>query len=155
MSRANLNDVVAFLAQGARNGPVAIDGDMEQDCSDTEVLDLGHDRRQVFLGAHDDHVADRVIPGQRRQVLADLGFDAFLPTRPGLAEPKLEAGNVGQRFVLGGPGAVGRGVVPVAAQQRQASTVPGQTAEQLQEARVVPGNRVTVASAMDSERAFG
>ena len=77
--------------------------------------------------------------------------------RPGayLAEPELDARDVGQRLVFGGPAAVHRRLIPVAAQHRQASTVPGQLCEQLQQARIVPGNRVTMACPVDGECAIG
>jgi hypothetical protein len=150
-----VNDVVALLSQGARNSPVTVGCDVDQDRPDPEVLNLGDNRRQILLAAHDDHVADRAVPGECREVLADLGLDALLAAWPGLAEPKLDAGNVRQRVMLVNPCAIGHSVVPVATQQWQTTALPGQTAEQLQEARVVPGNRVTIASAMDGNRAFG
>ena len=89
---------------------------MQQHGPDPEVLHLGDHRAEIFLGAHDDHVGDRVVPGQRGEVLADLGLDAFLTARPGFAQAELEAGDVGQCVVLGNSGALGRRVVPVTAQ---------------------------------------
>ena len=150
-----VDDVVALLAQRSGDGPVPVGADVQQDRPDPQILDFGDHRREVFLGAHDDRVADRVVAREGTQVLADLGLDAFLAVRPRFAQPELHAGDVSERLVLLRATALGGRVVPVAPQQRQAGTVPGQAAQQLQQPCVFPGHRVSIASAVNSQRALG
>ncbi len=148
----NVDDVVALLAQRARHSPVAVGRDVQQDRADAEILNLGNDGGEVLLAAHDDHIADCPIPGQGGQVLANLRLDALLPVRASLAEAEFHARHVGEGIMFGRTVAIRGTVIPVTAQQRQPCAVPGQAAEELEQACVVPGNRVTIASAMNGER---
>jgi hypothetical protein len=154
MAGRDVDDVVALLAQAAGDRPVAVRGDVQQDRPDALVLNFGNDRGQVLFGADDDDVADRPVARECRKVLADLRLDALLAVGPELVQAQLDTGNVSQRLMLLSAVTVRCRVIPVTTQQRQASTVPGQAPEQLQQARIIPGHRVTIASAMDSERAF-
>jgi hypothetical protein len=96
MPLANLDDVVAFLAEAAGNGPVTAHRDMHDRHPDTEVLHIGDDLGQVFLRADQERVADRVIAGQGGQVAADVTFHALTAARPGPAQPQLQPGKIGQ-----------------------------------------------------------
>jgi len=149
----DLHDVIAFLAQRPGDRPVPVRRDVHDEDPQPEILYLGHDLGQVLLRADDDRVADRVIPGQRGQVTVHLGFHALAPARPHPAQPQLDPGQVGQRVVLGTAAALDRRLVPVAAQHRQAGTVPGQPGEQLDQARVIPGDRVPVPGSVDGHGA--
>ena len=63
---------------------------------DTEVLHIGDDLGQVFLGADQERVADRVVAGQSGQVAADVTFHALTAARPGPAQAQLQPGKIGQ-----------------------------------------------------------
>jgi hypothetical protein len=90
-----------------------------------QVLDVGDDLGQVLFRADHERIADRAVTGQRGQVAVDLGFHALTPTRADLRHAELDAWHVGQRVLLGGAAAVHGGLVPVAAQYRQAGALPG------------------------------
>jgi len=123
---ADLDDVVGLLAERAGDGPVPVHRDVYQGDPHAQVLDVGDDLGQVLFRADHERVADRVVPGQRGQVAVDLGFHALAPAGADLRHAKLDARHVGQRVLLGGAAAVHGGLVPVAAQYRQARALPGQ-----------------------------
>ena len=79
---ADLDDVVAFLAQAAGNGPVAAYRDVHDEHPDAEILHVGDDLGQILLGTDQQRVADRVVARQRGQVAADLALHPFAATRP-------------------------------------------------------------------------
>ena len=87
MGTRNLGGVIAFLAERPRYGPGSVHRNVQQDYPDAQVLHLGHDLRQVLLGADDDGVADSSVPGQRDQVAVDLGLDALAMSGPHPPEP--------------------------------------------------------------------
>ena len=151
---ANLDDVVAFLAEAAGNGPVAAHGDVHDRHPDAEILHVRDDLGQVFLGADQEGVADRVVAGQGGQVAADLALHALAPARPGPAQPQLQPGKICQRVVLGRPAALDGSLIPVAAQQRAAGSLPGDAAHERQQAGVVPGYGLPVAGSVDGHRAI-
>jgi hypothetical protein len=136
----NVNDVVALLAQRPGDRPIPVGSDVHEEDPHPEVLNLGDDAGQVFLGAGDDRIADRIVPGERGQVPVHLGLDAVMPARAHPGEPQLEPGDIGERVMLGGKPPLDRRLIPVAAQHRQASSLPRKAAEQLHQASVVPGD---------------
>ena len=150
----DLDDVVTFLPQAARDGPVAADRDVHDEHPDAEILDVGDDLGQILFGADQQRVADRVVPGQRGQVAADLAFHAFAAARPQPAQPQLQPGEIGQRVVLRGAAALDGSLIPVAAQQREAGPFPGDAAEELEQACVIPGYGLSVAGSVDGHRAI-
>ena len=96
MPLANLDDVVAFLAEAAGNGPVAAHRDVHDRHPDTEVLHIGDDLGQVFLRTDQKGIADRVVAGQGGEIAADLALHALPPPRPGPAQPQLQPGKIGE-----------------------------------------------------------
>jgi hypothetical protein len=117
---ADLKDVVGLLAERARDGPVAVNGDMHEGDPQAEILHIGDDLCQILFRADHESVTDRVVPRQRGQVTVNLGFHAFPAAGADLGDAELDARHVGQRVLLGGAAAVHGRLVPVAAQQRQA-----------------------------------
>src|SRR5690606_8602294 len=81
--------------------------------------------------AGQDRVGERAVAGEGHQVAVDLGVDALAAAGADAAEPQLEAGQVGQRVVLGGAAALDRGLVPVAAQEGQSGPFSGEVAQEL------------------------
>ena len=148
-----LHDVVALLPEGPGDRPVTVHRDVHDRDPQAEVLHVGQHLSQVLLRAHHHGVADRVVAGQHREVAVDLGLDAFATAGAQLGQPELDAWHVGQRVMLGGPPPFHGGLVPVAPQQRQPGTIPGQVAQQLEEPFVVPGDRLPPASPVDGHRA--
>ena len=147
---ADLDDVVGLLAERPGDGPVSVHRDVHQRDPHAEILDIGDDLGQVLLGADDERVADRVVARQRGQVAVDLGLHALAPAGADLGHAELDARHVGQRVLLGGAAPVRRGLVPVAAEHRQAGALAGQAGQQLQESLVVPGDRFAPASSVHS-----
>ena len=147
---ADLDDVVGLLAERPGDGPVPVDRDVHQRDPHAQVLDVGDDLGQVLFRADHERVADRVVAGQRGQVAVDLGLHALAPAGADLRHAELDARHVGQRVLLGGAAAVHGGLVPVAAQHRQAGAFPGQAGQQLQESLVVPGDRFGAARPVHS-----
>ena len=96
MPLANLDDVVAFLAEAPGNGPVAAHRDVHDRHPQAQVLHVGDDLGQVLLRADQEGVADRVVAGQGGQVAADLAFHALAPAGPGPAQPQLQPGKISQ-----------------------------------------------------------
>ncbi len=154
MPLANLDDVVAFLAEAAGNGPVAAHRDVHDRHPDTEVLHVGDDLGQVLLRADQEGVTDRVVAGQGGEVAADLALHALPPPRPGPAQPQLQPGKVSERVMLGSPPAFDRGLVPIAAKQRAAGSLPGDAAHERQQPGVIPGYGLSVAGSVDGHRAI-
>ena len=142
---ADLDDVVGLLAERPGNGPVPVHRDVHQRDPHAEILDVGDDLGQILFGADHQGIADRVVARQRGQVAVNLGFDAFAPAGTDLRDAELDARHVGQRVLLGGAAAVHGGLVPVAAEQWQAGSLPGQVRQQLQKSLVVPGDRLAAA----------
>ena len=151
---ADLDDVVTFLAQAARDGPVAAHRDVHDEHPDAEVLHLGHDLGQILLRTDQQRVADRLVAGQRGQVAPDLALHPFAAARPQPAQPQLEPGQIGQRVVFRGPAALDGSLIPVAAQQREAGPLAGDAAEELEQACVIPGYGLSVAGSVDGHRAI-
>ena len=145
---ADLDDVVGFLAQRPGDGPVAVHGDVHQGDPQAQILHVGDDLGQVLFRADDQRIGDGVVAGQRGQVPVDLGFHALPAAGADLRHPQLDAGQVGQGVLFGGAAPVDRGLVPVAAQQRQAGPLPGQPAHELQQPLVVPGDRFAAAGSV-------
>jgi hypothetical protein len=67
-----------------------------------------------------------------------LGVDALTAPRAHARQPQLDARQVGQRVVLGRPAGLDGGLVPVAAQQRQAGALAAEIAEELQQPAEIP-----------------
>jgi hypothetical protein len=149
----DLDNVVAFLAENGRGG-VAGRADVHQDHPDAEILHLGDHLGEVFLRAHHQCVADRPVAGQGGQVPVDLALHPLAVTGPRPAEPQLDTGEVGEGVVLGAAAAFFRGLIPVAAQQRQAGAIARHVLEHLEHTRVVPGNGLSVACAVNGHRAI-
>jgi len=124
MSAGDLHDVIALLAQRLRDRPVPVRRDVDDGHPHPEILDLGDNLGEIFLGADDNGVADRVVPGQRGQVPLYFGFHALAPTRAHPAEPQLEPGEVGQHVVLGAALSLGYRLIPVTAQHGQPGAIP-------------------------------
>jgi hypothetical protein len=141
----DLHEVVALLPERAGSRPVAVGGDVQQGDPHAHVLDVGDRLREVFFRADHHHVADGLVPRQGREVAVNLALDAFPAPRPHLGHPELDPGQIGERVMIGGPPPLHGRLVPVAAQQRQPGTLRGEVAEQLQQARVIPGHRLTAA----------
>ncbi len=142
---ADLDDVVGLLAERPRDGPVTVHRDVHQRDPHAEVLDVGDDLGQVLFRADHERVADRVVARQRGQVTLNLRFHALAPAGADLRDAQLDARHVSQRVLLSGAAAVHRGLIPVAAEQRQAGPFPGQAGQQLQKPIVVPGDRLAAA----------
>jgi len=138
MVAADLDDVVGLLAERPGDGPVPVHRDVHQGDPHAQVLDVGDDLGQILFRADHERVAYPVVAGQRGQVTVDLGLHAFAPAGTDLRHAELDARHVGQRVLLGGAAAVHGGLVPVAAQYRQARAFPGQAGQQLQKSLVVP-----------------
>src|SRR4029077_2293097 len=151
---ANLDDVVAFLAQAARDGPVATHRDVHDQHPDPEVLHVRDDLGQVFLGTDQDGVADRIVARQGGQVAADLAFYPLAPARPHPAQPEFQPGQISERVVLGTTAALDGSLIPVAAQQREAGPLPGDAPEKLEKACIIPGYGLSVAGSVDGHRAI-
>ncbi len=147
---ADLQDVVGFLPERPRDGPVAVHGYVHQGDPQTEILDIGDHLSQVLFRADHERVADRVIARQGSQVAVNLGFHAFAPAGPDLRHPELDPWYVGERVVFGGAAAVDGRLVPVTAQHRQTGTFPGQAGQQLQQPFVIPGDRLAAAGPVHS-----
>src|SRR5208282_4951091 len=71
---ADLDDVIGFLPESTRDGPVAVHGDVHEGDPQAKVLYVGDDLSQVFFRADHERVADRVVARQRGQVAVNLGF---------------------------------------------------------------------------------
>ena len=155
MGATDLQDVVAFLPQQPGNRPGPVHRDVHQDYPDAEILHFRDDFGEVLLAADHDRIADCPVPGQGGQVAVHLGLDAIAAAGPHPAEPQLEARQVGKRVVLGCPAALGRRLVPVAPQYGQAAAVPGKPGQELEQAGIVPGYRVSVAGAVNGHCAIG
>ena len=151
----DLYDVIALLAERSRYGPCPVGSDMQQDDPDAQVLHFGNDLPEVLLGADDDGIADRAVPGQRDQVTVDLGLDTFAVARPHPPEPQLQPGKVREPVMLRRPAAFDRRLIPVAAQQGQASPVPRKASEQLKKTWIVERNGIATASAVDGHCPIG
>src|ERR1039458_2984655 len=151
----DLYDVIALLAERSRYGPCPVGSDMQQDDPDAQVLHFGNDLPEVLLGADDDGIADRAVPGQRDQVTVDLGLDTFAVARPHPPEPQLQPGKVREPVMLRRPEAFDRRLIPVAAQQGQASPVPRKASEQLKKTWIVERNGIATASAVDGHCPIG
>jgi hypothetical protein len=150
----DFQDVIAFLPQRRRYAPRSLGRDVQQDYPDAQVLHFGDDLGEVFFGTDDDGVTDRVVPGQRGQVAMDLSLDAFPAPGPHPSQTQFKSGQVSQHVVLSGPASLDRGLVPVATQQRQPGPVSRQAREQLQQAGIVPGNRIAAVGAVDGHCAI-
>ena len=148
----DFDDVVALLPEGTGDGPVAVHRDVYQGDPEAEVLHVGNDLGEVLLGADNECVPQGTVACQGRQVAVDLALHPLAPARPHPAQPQLHTGKVCEGIVLGGPAAFHRRLVPVAAQQREPRPVPGHAPEELEQARVVPGNGLPVTSSVDSHR---
>jgi hypothetical protein len=96
MPFTNLDDVVAFLAEAAGNGPVAAHRNVHDRHPDTKVLHIGDDLGQVFLRTDEEGIADRVVAGQGGEVAADLALHALPPSRPGPAQAQLQPGKISE-----------------------------------------------------------
>ena len=155
VSAGNLHDVVGFLAQRPGDRPVSFGRDVHDDHSEPEILHLGNDLGEILFRADDDRITHRAVPGQRGEVAVHLGFHALAAAGTGPAEPQLDPGKVGQRVVLGTAPSLDRRLIPVAAQHRQAGTIPGQPGEQLDQARVIPGGGLTLTRSVDGHGAIG
>ena len=147
---ADLDDVVGFLAERARDGPVAVHGDVHEGDPQAEVLYVGDDLSQVFFRADHERVADRVIARQRGQVTVNLGFHALAPAGADLRDAELDARHVGQHVMLRRAATVHGGLVPVAAEQGQARPFSGQAGQKPQQPLVVPGDRLAAAGSVHS-----
>ena len=145
VSRGDLHDVIALLAQRLGDCPVAGRHDVDDGHPHPEILHLGDDLGEVLLGADDDRVADRMVPGQRGQVALHLGFHALAPSRAHPAEPQLEPGEIGQRLMFGIALSLDDRLIPVTPQHGQAGAVPAEPGEKLDQARVIPGNGAALA----------
>src|SRR5690606_35651457 len=152
---ADLDEVVALLPQHPGDRPVAVDGDVHDGDADAEVLGVADDLREVLVAADQDRVGERAVAGEGHQVAVDLGVDALAAAGADAAEPQLEAGQFGQRVVLGGAAALDRGLVPVAAQEGQSGPFSGEVAQELQEPAEVPRDGVAMACAVHRHRAVG
>ena len=97
----DLDDVVAFLPEGAGDGPVAVHRDVDEGDPEAEILDVGDDLRQVLLGADHERVLQGAITRQGGQVAVDLALHALAAARPHPAQPQLHPGKVGERVMLG------------------------------------------------------
>ncbi len=150
----DLDDVVTFLAQAARDGPVTTHRDVHDEHPDAEVLHISHDLGQILFGADQQRVTDRVVAGQRGQIAADLALHPFAAAGPQPAQPQLQSGKISERVVFRGPAAFHRGLIPVAAEQREAGPFPGDAAEKLEQACVIPGYGLSVAGSVDGHRAI-
>jgi hypothetical protein len=151
----DLHDVVALLPERAGDRPVTVHRDVHDGYPDTEVLHIRDDLREILLGADQQHVADGAVPGQGGEVAVDLGLDSLALSRPHPAKPQLEAGQVGERVVLGGPAPVNGRLIPVAAQQLEPGPVSGHAREELKQPGVVPGNGLSVAGSVGGHRTIG
>jgi hypothetical protein len=149
VGRRQLDDVVAFLPQRGRAEPLAIAHDLDGEHAHARLLHLGDDLRETVVRAHDDHVADTPGPCQRGQVSANGRLYALGAAGSGLAQPELEAGQIGQRVMLARAPIAGHIVIPVAAENGEPGPLLGEPGEQLEEARVVPGHRVAMTSTVD------
>jgi hypothetical protein len=97
----DLDDVVAFLPEGAGDGPVAVHRDVDEGDPEAEVLDVGDDLRQVLLGADHERVLQGAVTRQGGQVPVDLALHTLAAARPHPAQPQLHPGQVGERVMLG------------------------------------------------------
>ena len=152
MRLADLDDFVALLAERGGGRPAGR-GDVHQDHPQAEILHIGDHLREVFLRAHHQRVADRPVPGERGQVAVDLACHALAAAGLHLAEPQLHPGQVSEDLVLGTAAALDRGLVPVAAQQRQAGAIACHVAQDFEYPGMVPGNGLPVAGAVNGHRA--
>ena len=152
---ADLQHFVAFLAQRAGDGPAAVHRDAADQHPDAEFLHLGDDLGEVLVPADHDRLGDRAVLRQRDQVAVHLALHALAAAGPQPAEPELEVGEVGERVVLGRAAALDRRLVPVAAEQREPGAVTAQPRQQLEQTRVIPGNRVPAACTVNGHRAVG
>lgn len=73
MAAADLDQVVAFLAERTGHRPVAVGGDVHDGDADAEVLGVTDDLRQILVAADHHRVADRAVARQRHEVAVDLG----------------------------------------------------------------------------------
>lgn len=78
----DLDDVVAFLAQAAGNGPATVHRDVDDDHSQPEVLHVRDHLREVLFRADHQSVRDGAVAGQRRQIAVDLALHTLPPPRP-------------------------------------------------------------------------
>ena len=97
----DLDDVVAFLPEGAGDCPVAVHRDVDQRDPETEILDVRDDLRQVLLGTDHERVLQGAVTRQGGQVAVDLALHALAAARPHPAQPQLHPGKVGERVMLG------------------------------------------------------
>ena len=153
MRLADLDDFVALLAERGGGRPAGR-GDVHQDHPQAEILHVGDHLREVFLRAHHQRVADRPVPGERGQVAVDLACHALAAAGLHLAEPQLHPGQVSEDLVLGTAAALDRGLVPVAAQQRQAGAIACHVPQDFEYPGMVPGNGLPVAGAVNGHRAI-
>ena len=98
---ADLDDLVTFLPEGTGDGPVAVHRDVHEGDPEAEILNVGDDLRQVFLGADHERVLQGAVTRQRGQVAVDLTLHSLAPARPHPAQPQLHSGKVGERIMLG------------------------------------------------------
>ena len=151
----DLDDFVAFLPEGAGDGPVAVHRDVDQGDPEAKILDVRDDLRQVLLGADHERILQGPVTRQGGQVTVDLALHALAAARPHPAQPQLHPGKVGERVMLGRAAALHGRLVPVAAQQRQPRPVTRHTPQELEQARIVPGDGLPVTSSVDGHRAIG
>jgi hypothetical protein len=154
VSVADLDNVIAFLAQRPRDGPVAIHRDVHDGHPDPQILHIRDNLGEIFLSADDQGVTDGAVPGQGGQVAMDLALHTLAPPGPHPAESQFEAGHIGQRVVLGAATAFDGRLVPVAPQQREAGAFPGYAPEELEKACVIPGDGLPVAGSVHGHRAI-
>ncbi len=154
VSVADLDDVIAFLAERPGDGPVAVHRNVHNGHSDAEILHVRDDLGEVLLGTDHQGIADRAVPGQGGQVAMNLALHTLAAARPHPAQPQLEPGQVSQRIVLRAATALNGRLVPVAAQQLEPGAFPGYAPEELEKAWVIPGNGLSVAGSVDGHRAI-
>jgi hypothetical protein len=124
------------------------DGDPE-----AQILHVGQDLGEVLLRAHHHRVTDGTVTRQHREIAVNLGLDALTTPWPQLGQAQLDAWQVSQSVMLGGAPALDGGLVPVATQQREAGPVAGEVAEELQQALVIPADRLSPTRSVDGHRA--
>jgi hypothetical protein len=98
---ADLDDVVALLAEGTGDGPFPVHRDVREDDPHPQVLHLGDDLREFLLGADHQRVTHRTVAREGDQVAMDLALHTLTAARPHPAEPELHPGEIGKRFVVG------------------------------------------------------
>ena len=136
----DLDDVVTFLPEGTRDGPVAVNRDVNEGDAEAEILDVGDDLRQVLFGTDHERVLHGSVARQGSQIAMDLALHPFALARPHPAQTQLHPGKVGERVMFGRPAALHGRLVPVAAQKGQTGLLAGHTPQELEQACVVPGN---------------